>query len=508
MRSFTSLTWLGLLGFPASAYAAPFLESRGEAVDIQSIFSSSNTSWASGTTLSFPNSQQFELATERWSTTQAPSYVAAISPANEKDVALAVKLATRFNISFLATGKRHGYTTTLGKLQRGLAIDLSKLNSFEADVNARTVTLGGAAGIGDFQDELYAMGLMVPHGSCACPGYVGLTVGAGIGRYMGTMGLVTDHLLSARVVTAKGDIITVSQTENSDLFWGLRGAGANFGIITSATYRAERAADHNNGFVLTADLHYRPNSTAAYFAHLEKTKLPANVGGVHLTIYNATEGQAELLANWVWIGPEREGRAFMEQFLALGPASVDNYEYVPWNRLLGTSVSGFGAGGNCIGDQYRNTYSSNLKTVSAASMQRTFTRLQKWYVDHPNARNTGTNLEVFPNDAVAAVSDDATAYPWRDTKAYMVVGIMVDDVNNKTLLDAGDQLSRELRADWDATGGYAAEGGAVYINYAHGDESLESKYGARKLPRLAALKKEWDPKNVFAYNNVLSTQYP
>ncbi|GAP88228.1 putative FAD-binding domain-containing protein [Rosellinia necatrix] len=507
MRSFNYLAWLGLLGFPALTYAAPYLESREATLDIQSIVSSTKGSWSCGTVLSFGNTSEFQNATERWSTTDAPTYVAAITPSNEKDVAAAVKLANRFKIPFLATGGRHGYTTTLGKLQNGLSIDLSQLNSFSADVNASTVTVGAAANIGMFQDELFAKGLIVPHGSCACPGYVGLTVGAGVGRWQGTMGLVIDHLISARVVTAKGDLITVSEKENADLFWGLRGAGANLGIVTSATYRAERAVDHNNGYVLTADLRYQANATAAYFAYLEKTKFPANVGGVHLTFWNATEGQAELVANWVWIGPEREGREFMNQFLRFGPVAVDNYEYIPWNKLLDTAASGFGANGDCVRNQYRNTYSSNLKTVSGASMQRTFTRLQKWYADYPNGRGTATNLEVFPNDAVAAVRDDSTAYPWRDAQAFMVVTIMVDDETNSTLLDAGDKLSRELRADWDATGGYDAEGGSIYINYAHGDESLESRYGARKLPRLAALKKKWDPKNVFAYNNALPTRY-
>ena len=72
--------------------------------------------------------------------------------------------------------------------------------------------------------------------------------------------------------------------------------------------------------------------------------------------------------------------------------------------------------------------------------------------------------------------------------------------------EAGDLLARQLRDSWAATSGYPEL--SVYINYARGDETLRQRYGARKLPRLAALKKKWDPHNVFAYNNALPTEYP
>ena len=72
--------------------------------------------------------------------------------------------------------------------------------------------------------------------------------------------------------------------------------------------------------------------------------------------------------------------------------------------------------------------------------------------------------------------------------------------------EAGNQLGRELRNSWAATSGYPEL--SVYVNYAHGDETLEQRYGRDKLPRLASLKKTWDPSNVFAYNNALPTKYP
>ena len=512
MRSFTSLAWLSLL-YPASSYA-DHLKNRGNmtSADLRAIFSGGGVHWSAGTVVAFPNSTEFTNATARRSTWEAPSYTASVSPGTEEDVATAVKLAVQYDIPFLATGGRHGSGVGFGELRGGLAIDLAPFKSFVINVDASTVTVGGGATFAEFHDELYAAGLMLPSGSCACPGYAGLAVGGGIGRYMGSLGLVTDRLVSARVVTAAGEVITVSEAENADLFWGMRGAGANFGIVTSATYQAAKAADHAGGYALTVDMSFAANRTAAYFEHLERIadQLPANVAGLHLTSYNATTDQAELFVNWVWFGPEAEGRAYMSQFMAFGPYAVANFVYIPWSQIIAVAGDGIGQNGLCVKGVYANTYASNLKTFSASTFQATFDKMQQFYTKNPAGRGTATNLEIFPNHATAAVGEDFDAYAWRDSRAFFTVSTYVDDasLSNQTLLDAGDSFGRELRDGWTMTGGYAQQGGAIYVNYAHGDESLENVYGVHKLPRLAALKKKWDPTRVFAYNNVLPTSYP
>ena len=132
--------------------------------------------------------------------------------------------------------------------------------------------------------------VIVEEGSVACPGFVGVTIGAGVGRYMGTFGLVLDALVGAQVVTASGDIVQVSETQNADLFWAIRGAGANFGILTEATYQAHNISDYNNGYVYNADIYFSANQSAKYFQYLESIseKLPGNVGGIHLISYDNT----------------------------------------------------------------------------------------------------------------------------------------------------------------------------------------------------------------------------
>lgn len=170
------------------------------------------------------------------------------------------------------------YVHTLSALQVGLAIDLSALDSVSIDSAAKTVTIGGGAKIkevinpvpnGDFQIGKAMAHLLFLYesklwkicsygikgsGACNCTGYVETTLGAGIGYLQSTFGLVIDALVSVDFITAKGEQIVASDTSNSDLFWAIKGAAANFGIVTSATYKLSEPV--NGGQVFHAELPY------------------------------------------------------------------------------------------------------------------------------------------------------------------------------------------------------------------------------------------------------------
>lgn len=140
-------------------------------------------------------------------------------------------------------------------------------------------------------DSLLSVDIETESGSGSCPGFVGLTLGSGVGRYTGLFGLVSDALLTARVVTADGKVLQVSEKENSDLFWGLRGAGFNFGVVTSATFQAHKLV--NQGQVMNADLIFPANMSKQYFEVLGSFsgKMPANLAAVTVIYYN-TDAQA------------------------------------------------------------------------------------------------------------------------------------------------------------------------------------------------------------------------
>ena len=132
-------------------------------------------------------------------------------------------------------------------------------------------------------------------GSEQCVGMVGATLGGGIGRYNGLHGMMVDALLSMRLVTASGDIITVSSKENSDLFWGMRGAGFNFGIVLSATYQVYEQT--NGGQVVNADFLFPVNGSSAvleFFKSFEKDQ-PAELSLIMQMGYNSEYGGVSLV---------------------------------------------------------------------------------------------------------------------------------------------------------------------------------------------------------------------
>ena len=119
----------------------------------------------------------------------------------------------------------------------GIVIDLSRMNGVTVDAGARTAAANGGALLGELDREAQAVGLVCPVGVISHTGVAGLTLGGGMGRLQRKHGLTIDNLLAVDLVTADGRIVRASEDENPDLFWGLRGAGANFGIATGFRFR-------------------------------------------------------------------------------------------------------------------------------------------------------------------------------------------------------------------------------------------------------------------------------
>ncbi|KAK9794409.1 putative FAD-binding PCMH-type domain-containing protein [Seiridium cardinale] len=460
--------------------------------------------WSAGTTVAYPSSADFANATERWSIYDSPTYSVAISPATEEDVRQAVQLSTSNRYPFLATGGRHGYTTTLGYLQDGVAIDLSKLNTVNVDQSAGTLTIGPGVRFRDIYNPVFEAGYELQIVTASCPGVIGATLGAGEGLWNGVHGLIIDALISLRVVTANGTIVEASKTSNAELFWGMRGAGANFGVVVSATYQLQEQV--NQGHIFSADFVIPPERRQSYFQLLE-TYSHSNMSD-KLSIstflgWNATTGVPQVTSNWAYLGPEEEGREAFQPVLDLDPIISDIQAYT-WENLIQTVAGGSDAY-LCLPDQIRDVYGVNTRNISASTYEAVFQKASAFFTNLPDARGGMIRMAMLPNQATVAVPDDETAYPWRDTLAYVDIVVSWPDTNSTTAAMI-DSFGREVRDDFAATSGYPSL--AVYINIAHGDESLEAIYGASKLPRLAALKRTWDPQNAFAFEKALPTHYP
>lgn len=236
----------------------------------------------------FPNE-----TTPRYTIYRPPSSYGTIIPATEADIQNIVQTSIKNNIPFLATGGGHGITKTLGGFDfsdTGVTIQLSKFNAVEISPDNEFITVGGGATYGEAYELMYNAGKMMAMGNSPCVGIVGAAVGGAVGMWQGLYGLGIDALVSVRLVTATGEVITVSATDNPDLFWAIRGAGANFGIVTSATFQLHDV--FNNGDVAMSFFRYSADRN----------------GSVWQALRGFDEDMPDLLALNIAmsIGPERE----------------------------------------------------------------------------------------------------------------------------------------------------------------------------------------------------------
>lgn len=214
------------------------------------------------TTPDFPSQLQ-----QRWTDINAPSYtLGAIKPSDADDVQAIVKIASDHKLPFFVIGGGHGISdySKFG----GLAIDMGAFKS--VSISDDRLTIGGSVKIYEISKALYDAGRELPLGSCSCVGVVGATLGGGIGGLQGERGLLLDALESVKIVTPQGALVEASKSKNSDLFWALRGAGSNFGIVTSATYKLPEIS--NGGMYMNADFLFPATASGAFFEILEATE--------------------------------------------------------------------------------------------------------------------------------------------------------------------------------------------------------------------------------------------
>lgn len=183
-----------------------------------------------------PTSPGYDEARSIWNgmIDKRPSMIARCM--NTADVVRCVQFAKSHNLLLAVRGGGHniaGNATCDG----GMVIDLSPMKAVHVDPAARTATAEPGVTLGEYDAATQAHGLATPLGINSTTGIAGLTLGGGFGWISRKYGLTIDNLISVEVVTANGEVVTASETENADLFWGIRGGGGNFGIVTKFTYR-------------------------------------------------------------------------------------------------------------------------------------------------------------------------------------------------------------------------------------------------------------------------------
>jgi FAD/FMN-containing dehydrogenase len=416
-------------------------------------------------------------------------------PQSASDVAAAIAYARARGLRIAVRGGGHslpGHSTVEG----GMVIDLRALSGVWVDPSSRTVRVGGGAALGDVDAAVQAHGLVVPVGVVSHTGAGGLTLGGGVGRLMRRFGLTIDSLLSAEVVLVDGRIVTASASENPDLFWGLRGGGGNFGVVTEFRYLAHPLGP------LTVLATFHPLERAGEVLRLGE-ELIADPSTPDALLWTSFLRRGPEIAPWLhprfvgepgimslieWSGDPAEGRAQLREIeRRLDPPSGELAE-IPYLAMQTVTDELLAPG----------TLRAYVKAGFAAAIT---DELLAVLVER--GALVGSPLSVIEvlsmGGAIDRVEPGATAFPHRGARWLVNVPAQWSDPDP----DVAEREVAWVRDTFRALEPHL-DGGA-YSNFMEDDETLgaDRAYGPT-LARLSELKLTYDPANVFSLNqNVL-----
>jgi FAD/FMN-containing dehydrogenase len=392
------------------------------------------------------------------------------------DVVTAINFARTNN---LLTAIRGGGHNVGGRAlcDDGLVIDLSRMRSVYVDTARHTVRVQGGATLGDLDRETHVFSLAVPCGIVPKTGIGGLTLGGGVGWLLRKYGMSIDNLLSCQLVTADSRVVTASVSENEDLFWALRGGGGNFGVVTSFEFQA-----HPVHTVLGGLLLYPRSVAIDVIRHFRDYMQSAPD---ELTCYAALlhgpDGTPLVGLIPCYCGEIAEGERVLKPLRAFGTPVVDAIQPLPFPAMQALLAPSFPDGNQ---NYWKSTLQRDLPDDAIAAI-----------VEHANRMTSPLSAVVleFYGGAAGRVPIDATAFPHRDLPwDILFIAQWTDPAETTAHRDwarAGEELLRPFSANAHLLSALDIEVEAV-INTAFGPN----------LPRLAAVKKKYDPTNFFRVN--------
>ncbi|KAF2036502.1 FAD-binding domain-containing protein [Setomelanomma holmii] len=458
-----------------------------------------------GAVVTFPWDPRWaELQVRGSSPRVSPDYSVVVEVATEADVQATVTLANRFNVPFLATAGTHGWTKTLNKLSYGININLRKLNTTTLSRDGNTAIVGGGTLQYEITRSLFAKGKYAVTGLAECVSVPGPLLGGGHSLLQGQHGFSLDNLVSARVVLASGKSVDVSRTSNPDLFWALRGAGHNFGILTSLEVKAFDIPSNWTVYSLI----YPTDKVEALFSLINKfedpaTKRPAKLAltGVFARV-PAIDAINPIVAYTVaYEGSEADAEPYAAQFKAIGPISTTvstNVNYVELYTVTGNNLGSQA----CVRNDNILGAGTSLPAWDLVGVRKAFTIFGNLTADARFA-NSITLLENYGMQGVRAVDPATTALAPEERERPVLASPVLwwEGDNEKTTQDAYAYVSAMRNALYTGMD-KANQKRHCYVNYANGEEKKPEMYGYdARLEKLTALKKEWDPKNKFGFYN-------
>jgi FAD/FMN-containing dehydrogenase len=401
-----------------------------------------------------------------------------VRPTGTDDVVEALRFAREQDLVIAVRCGGHSIPG-LSTCDDGIVIDLSQMRGATVDPERRVAVASGGALLAELDDAAQAHGLVCPVGVVSHTGVAGLTLGGGMGRLQRKFGLTIDNLRAVELVTADGSLVRASEDENADLFWGLRGAGANFGIATSFEFGLHPL----EGPITHGSVVY-PITSAGELASVFRETLEGGPDELWMGYYLRVDPAAGPIAvvSVLHSGPPGQAERDLAALRSLGPALEDSIEVKPYvaSQRIADEATAWG-------------HRFYMKSAFLPALP---DELVEIGVEQAHRIPAGTEGEFSLwcwGRAIAAVPDEATAFTGRDAGFWMAAEIQWDD-------PALDEACR----DWGRGAAAAVAPFAMpgrYVNdVAETSEDGRSIYGPEKYERLVALKRAWDPDNVFRLN--------
>jgi FAD/FMN-containing dehydrogenase len=402
---------------------------------------------------------------------------------DEADVAAAIRLARERGLPIAVRGGGHN-GAGLGSCDDGLVIDLSAMNEVTVDPGARMVRAQGGAQVADVDRATHEHGFAVPAGIISTTGIGGLTLGGGIGHLTRSCGLTIDNLVAATVVLSDGSVVQADPVRDTDLFWAIRGGGGNFGVVTSFSFRCNDVSTVQAGPVLydladAADvmrwyrefLPAQPDALNGFFAFMSVPPGPPFPEELHL----------RKVCGVVWCYAGDEDSAALREARSFGTPLLDGVTPMP----LATFNSAFDAV-YPAGDQWywRGEFVREISDDAIDKHTAFAEQMPTWK----------STMHLYPvNGAAGRVGSDETAWAFRDAVwSQVIAGVDPDPANADAVRSWAVDYSDAIRPHTLGTG---------YVNFQMQEtgDRVRAMYGSN-YARLARVKSEYDPDNVFRVN--------
>jgi hypothetical protein len=407
-----------------------------------------------------------------------------------QDVVNAVNFARENDLIIAVRGGGHstvGYSTC----DDGVVIDMTEMNQVQVDPETRLIRAGGGATWAQFDAATQEHGLAVTGGRFSTTGIAGLTLGSGSGWLERKCGLTADSLISAEVVTADGSVVRASRDENPELFWGLKGGGGNFGVVTEFEFRGHQVGPLIYGGLMACAPDRAPEILAFMRDYMEDAPEDLGVGVAFVSAppepFVPPEMHFKPITGIVvcWTGSQEEGEKVCAPIREVAQPLMDMVGPIPYAALQ-SMLDGGGPHG--IKGYFKAEFLPDLSDEVIAKA-----------VAHGHNRPSPTTQLLFEpmGGAMKNVDDDDSAVGRRDVPwCYHALAMWMEP--GQEAEDTHRAWARGLQAELEP---HTTTG--VYLNFTSDsvdDDRVRKTFGPEKYARLQALKDQYDPQNLFRLN--------